>query len=71
MTTILRWWSISSISHSWRGPVTGTAHRSKHPEIEIAVFPHTEQEVQTAVFTLAEVVAAVTEAHRRAEVLSQ
>jgi hypothetical protein len=55
-----------TISHSWRGPVTDTPHSSKHPEIEFAVFPHTELEVQRDVFTLAEVVAAVTEALRRA-----
>ena len=59
------------VSHSWRGPVTDAAHAAKHPEIETLVFPHTERQVQTEVFTLAEVVAAVTEAHRRAELLHQ
>jgi len=55
-----------TISHSWRGPVTDAAHRSKHPEIETAVFPHTELEVQRGVSTLTEVVAAVTDALTRA-----
>ena len=60
-----------TISHSWRGPVTDAAHHSKHPEIETAVFPHTDQEVQTGVLTLTEVVDAVTEAQRRAERLQR
>ena len=55
-----------TVSHSWRGPVTDEAHDSKHPEIETAVFPHTEREVQTGILTLAEVVAALTEAQKRA-----
>jgi hypothetical protein len=35
-----------TISHSWRGPVTDGEHHSKHPEIEAAVFPHSELDVQ-------------------------
>jgi hypothetical protein len=57
-----------TVSHSWRGPVTDAAYGSTHPEIEGAVFPHTEREVQREVFTLAEVIAKLTEAQRRAEV---
>ena len=56
-----------TISHSWRGPVTDPAHGSKHPEIEVAVFPHTESEVKREVFTLDGVIAALTEARRRIE----
>ena len=56
-----------TVSHAWRGPVTDAAHDSKHPEIETAVFPHTEHEVQRDIFTLAEVIASLTEAQRRAE----
>jgi hypothetical protein len=56
-----------TVSHSWRGAVTDPAHDSKHPEIESAVFPHTEQEVQSGILTLAEVAAAITEALRRGE----
>jgi hypothetical protein len=55
-----------TISHSWRGPVTSPTHGSKHPEIEAAVFPHSEPEVQRNVFTLDEVIVAVTEARARA-----
>lgn len=51
-----------TISHSWRGPVTDAAPGAKHPEIETSVFPHTEREVQTEVFTLAEVVGTPSEA---------
>ncbi len=56
-----------TISHSWRGPVTDAAHDSKHPEVEAAVFPHTEREVQRDILTLSQVIAALTEAHKRAE----
>ena len=56
-----------TISHSWRGAVTDAAHDSRHPEIEAAVFPHTEREVQRDILTLSQVIAALTEAHRRAE----
>ena len=56
-----------TISHSWRGPVTDAAHDSKHHEIDAAVFPHTEREVQRDILRLPEVINALTEAHRRAE----
>ena len=56
-----------TVSFFWRGPLTDASHDSKHPEIETAVFPHTEQEVQTGVLTLAEVVTALTEAQNRAK----
>src|SRR5262249_48827471 len=52
-------------SHSWRGPATDAAHDLKHPEIETRVFPHTEAEVTTDIFTLAEVIAALIEAEER------
>jgi hypothetical protein len=39
-------------SPSWRGPVTDAAHSSKHSEIETAVFPHTEPELQGGILTL-------------------
>ena len=55
-----------TVSHSQRGPITDAAHDSRHPEIDAAVFPHTEREVQREVLTLAEVVAALTEAQKRA-----
>jgi hypothetical protein len=54
-----------TISHAQRGPVTDSAYDSKHTEIEAAVFPHTELEVQRDVLTLAEVTARLTEAQRR------
>lgn len=61
-----------TISHTWRGSVTDPAHGSKHPEIEVAVFPHTESEVQREVFTLDEVIAALTEAQRlRSAIVNQ
>jgi hypothetical protein len=56
-----------TISHAQRGPVTDAAYDSKHTEIEAAVFPHTELEVQRDVLTLAEVIVRLTEAQRRAE----
>jgi hypothetical protein len=56
-----------TISHSWLGPVTDTARDSSHPEIDTAVFPHTEHEMQHGVLTLVEVVAALTEALERAK----
>jgi hypothetical protein len=55
-----------TVSHFQRGPVTDAAHDSRHPEIEAVVFTHTEREVQRDVFTLVEVVAALTEAQKRA-----
>lgn len=55
-----------TISHSWRGPVTDSAHDAKHPEIETAVSPHTEQEVLSGILTLEEVIAALNDAYRRA-----
>jgi hypothetical protein len=55
-----------TVSHFQRGPVTDAAHGARHPEIEAVVFPHTEREIQSDVFTLAEVVAALTEAQKRA-----
>ena len=55
-----------TVSHRWRGAVTDPAHDSNHPEIESAVFPHTEQEVQSGILTLADMVAAITEALSRA-----
>ena len=54
-------------SHAWRGPVTDAAHHSKHSEIEAAVFPHSERDVQREVFTLAEVITKLMESQRRAE----
>ena len=54
-------------SHAWRGPVTDAAHHAKHPEIEAAVFPHSERDFQTEVFTLGEVIAKLTESQTRAE----
>jgi len=54
-----------TISYFWRGAVTDQAHRSKHPDIDVAVFPHTEHEVQRGVFTIDEVVFAVTKARDR------
>jgi len=57
----------NTISHSWRGPVTDPAHDSRHTEIESAVFPHSDVEVQRDVFTLAEVISALIEAQGRAE----
>lgn len=56
-----------TVSHLWRGPVMDAGHHSKHPQIETLVFPHTEEEVQRDVLTLAEVQAALTEAQERAE----
>jgi hypothetical protein len=56
-----------TVSHSWRGPVTDAGYDSKHPEIEGEVLPHTEREVQREVLTLAEVIARLTEAQRRAQ----
>jgi hypothetical protein len=55
-----------TVSHFRRGPVTDAAHDSSHPELDVAVFPHTEREVQRDVLTLAEVLAALTEAQKRA-----
>jgi hypothetical protein len=56
-----------TVSHSWRGPVTDAAYDSKHPEIEGEVLPHTEQELQREVLTLAEVIVKLAEAERRAQ----
>jgi hypothetical protein len=56
-----------TVSHSWRGPVTDTGHRSTHPEIEAAVFPHSESDVQHEVFTLAEVITKLVASRKRAE----
>ena len=53
-------------SYSWRGPVTDAAHDTKNPEIESCVFPHTEDEVRSGILTLAEVIAALIEAQKRA-----
>jgi hypothetical protein len=55
-----------TISHARRGLVTEAAYDSRHTEIEAAVFPHTELEVQREVLTLAEVTARLTEAQKRA-----
>ena len=56
-----------TVSHLWRGPATDSAHDSKHPEIETAVYPHTEKDVQSDILTLSQVISALTEALRRTE----
>ncbi len=60
-----------TVSHSCRGPVTDAAHATKHSEIETMVYPHTQHQVETEVFTLAEVVALVTAAYRRGQELGR
>ena|SRR5271170_5692003 len=55
-----------TVSHLWRGPVTSATHDSCHTEIEAGVFPHTERELQSEILTLEEIIAALSDAHRRA-----
>jgi hypothetical protein len=55
------------VSYAWRGLVTGPAYPSKHPEIEGALFPHSERDIQSDIFTLADVITKLTESQRRAE----
>jgi hypothetical protein len=63
----LTYYFQDTVSHALRGSVTDAAYDSKHPEIEAEVFPHTEHEVHAEVLTLADVIARLTEAQRRAE----
>lgn len=52
-------------SHSWRGPVTGARHQTEHPEVETALFPHSEAQVQRDVMTLGDVISTLTQVHAR------
>ncbi len=55
-----------TVSDSRIGPVTDAANDWKHLEVEAEVFPHSEEEVDRDVLTLAEVVDALTKAQKRA-----
>jgi hypothetical protein len=57
-----------TLSHSWRGSVADPNRSAKHSELEFQVYPHTETDVQREVFTLDDVIAALSEARRRAAV---
>ena len=53
-------------SHSSLGSVADAANDWKNPEVETEVFPHTAEEVERDVLTLADVVVALTKAQQRA-----
>ncbi|HYL01962.1 MAG TPA: hypothetical protein VEU54_00950 [Steroidobacteraceae bacterium] len=55
-----------TVSHSRLGPVSDAANDWKHLEVEAEVFPHSEEEVERDVLTLAEVVGALTKPQKRA-----
>jgi hypothetical protein len=55
-----------TVSHSRIGSVADAANDWKDPEIEAEVFPHSAEQVERDVLTLAEVVVALKKAQKRA-----
>jgi hypothetical protein len=60
-----------TLSHSRIGSVADAANDWKDPQIEAEVFPHSAEEVERDVLTLAEVVVALKKAQKRAAERSQ
>lgn len=55
-----------TVSHAVLGSVASPEHDSRHANVEVQVFPHTEADLNGGIMTLEEVIAALTDALRRA-----
>ena len=55
-----------TVSYALLGSVASPEHDSKRGDVEAEVFPHTEADLRDGIMTLQEVIAALTEALRRA-----
>ncbi len=55
-----------TLSYSLLGSIASAERETEHSDVEVQVFPHTEADLDTGVMTLPEVIAALSDALKRA-----